>query len=158
MRSSQRPLLHATLALLACFTLTACGSRQDTHPGQPVSKREAIFKRFLRTSEPIGMMLRGSKPFEAQQVQQLAATLKTLSTEPWQYFPPGSTYYPSRAKPAVWEKPAEFKAARQRFILAAAQLAQAAQSGNPDAIRPAFHALSASCDACHQTFRGPPRF
>ncbi len=158
MRLRRPPLFPATLAMLACCTLAACGPRQDTHPGQPVSKREAIFKQFLRTSEPMGMMLRGSKPFEAQQAQQLAASLKALSTEPWQYFPQGSTYYPSRAKPAVWEKPAQFKAAQDRFIHAADQLARAAQSGNPDAIRPAFHELSASCDACHQDFRGPPRF
>ena len=158
MRSRQPPLFSAALALLACCTLAACGPRQDTHPGQPVTKREAVFKQFLHTSEPIGMMLRGSKPFEAQQVRQLAATLKTLSIEPWQYFPPGSTYYPSRAKPAVWEQPARFKAAQKRFIQAAGRLAQAGQSGNPDAIRPAFHELSSSCDACHQTFRGPPRF
>ena len=158
MRPHRFSLFPAAPALLACLALAACGPRQDTHPGQPVGKREAIFKKFLRASEPIGMMLRGSKPFEAQQVQQLAATLKTLSTEPWQYFPPGSTYYPSRAKPAVWEKPAEFKAARDRFVRAADHLAQAAQSGNPDAVRPAFHELSASCDACHQDFRGPPRF
>ncbi len=158
MRFHRSPLLPATLALLACLALTACGPGKDTHPGQPVTKREAIFKQFLLTSEPIGMMLRGSKPFEAQQVQQLAARLKALSTKPWQHFPQGSTYYPSRAKPAVWEKPAQFKAAQDRFIHAADQLARAAQSGNPDAVRPAFRELSASCDACHQTFRGPPRF
>ena len=158
MPSYHRPSLPLCLAFLSCLFLTACGPGKDTHPGQPVTKREAIFKQFLRTSEPIGMMLRGSKPFEAQQVGQMSATLKALSTQPWRYFPPGSTYYPSRAKPAVWEKPAEFKAAQDRFIRAASQLAQVAQSGNPDVIRPAFHELSASCDACHQEFRGPPRF
>ena len=158
MRRFTRPPLPLPLLLAACLALTGCGRGADTHPGQPVAKREAIFKRYLRTTEPMGMMLRGSKPFEAQRFQQLAATLKTLSTEPWQYFPVGSTYYPSRAKAAVWEKPAEFKAAQDRFTRAAAQLAEATQRGNPDVIRPAFRQLSESCNACHHEFRGPPRF
>lgn len=158
MRPYRCPHFHLPLLLASCLALSACGHGKDTHPGQPVTKREAIFKEFLRTSEPMGMMLRGSKPFEAQRVQQLSATLKALSTQPWQYFPVGSTYYPSRAKPAVWEKPAEFKAAQERFIRAADQLAQVAQGGNPDAIRPVFQDMSESCKACHQEFRGPPRF
>lgn len=153
-----RPHKHIPLLLIACLALAACGRHEDTHPGQPVTKREAIFKQFLRTSEPMGMMLRGSKPFEAQRFQQLAATLKTLSTQPWRYFPVGSTYYPSRAKAAVWNKPADFKSAQERFIHSADRLAKVAQSGNPDAIKPAFQALNESCKTCHQEFRGPPRF
>ncbi len=143
-------------ALLAVLGLSACGQAEDTHPGQPVTKRKVIFKTILRTLEPMGLVVRGHNEYNAAQFRAAAARLQELSTQPWQYFTPGSNYPPTRAKPDVWAKPAEFKQAQQKFITAAAGLNQAAQSNNLDTIRPAFAAVESSCKSCHQQFRGIP--
>ena len=145
------------LAGLIVLGLAGCGQKKDTHPGQPVTKREAIFKQILRTLEPMGRMVRGNKDYDAAEFLQYAAKLQTLSTQPWPYFTPGSVYSPSRVKNTVWSKPDEFKAAQQKFISAVTMLHTQAATGNMEAIRPAFHAVESSCKSCHQEFRGPPR-
>lgn len=145
----------APLLLCACLGLAGCGPKPDTHPGQPVTKRRAVLQETLRTFEPMGVILRGRDAYVPEKFLALAVKLQALSTRPWTYFPPGSTYAPSRAKPAVWRQPAQFKQAQDTYVKAAADLAAAAKTGNLDQIRPAYARVRESCAACHKTFRGP---
>jgi cytochrome c556 len=154
---SLKPFLRAAPLLLGVgMMLAGCGPKPDTHPGQPVTKRRALLHETLRTFEPMGMMVRGNKePYDAAKFLSLADKLQTLSTQPWSFFPPGSTYAPSRAKPAVWQQSAQFKQAQDTYINAASGLDAAAKTGNLDLIRPAYLRVSDSCAACHKAFRGP---
>lgn len=145
------------LLLLMCFTLASCGHGDvDTHQGQPVTKRKLVFKEMLRSFEPMGLMVRGRDPYDQAGFLKHALALQALSTQPWQYFSANSNYSPTRAKPDVWDKPAEFKQAQQKFVDAAAKLAVTAKTGNLDVIRHDFGAVEDSCKACHQQFRGIP--
>ncbi|MHB1175439.1 MAG: c-type cytochrome [Sulfuriferula sp.] len=148
--------LRAPLILLACFAMAACGPAKDTHVGQPGTKRKLVFKQMLRNFEPMGLMLRGRKPYEKDRFLRYAVELQTLSTQPWQYFTPGSNYSPTRAKSEVWQKPAQFKQAQQVFIAASAQLADSAKTGDMDVIRASYGKVADSCKACHRDFRGGP--
>jgi len=153
---SLKPYLRtAPLLISACLVLAGCGPKPDTHPGQPVTKRRALLQETMRTFEPMGIVVRGKNPYVATKFQTLADKLQTLSTQPWVYFPPGSTYAPSRAKPEVWQQSAQFKQAQETYIKAVSNLAVAAKSGNLDLIRPAYARVGDSCSACHKTFRGP---
>lgn len=147
-------LCAAPLLIGACLVLAGCGPKTDTHPGQPVTKRRALLQDTLRTFEPMGIMMRGKKPYAAADFLALAERLQTLSTQPWAYFPPGSTYAPSRAKPAVWQQSAQFRQAQDTYIKAASNLVAVAKTGNPDLIRAAYLQVSESCAACHKAFRG----
>lgn len=148
--------LRLPLIFLCCFALASCGHK-DTHPGQPVTKRKLVFKQILRNFEPMGMVVRGRKPYQKDQFLQYAVELQTLSTQPWKYFTPDSNYSPTRAKPEVWQKPAQFKQAQQKFIAASAQLVEGAKTGNMDVIRADYGKVADSCKACHREFRGGPR-
>jgi cytochrome c556 len=153
---SLKPYLRATPLLIgACLVLAGCAQRVDTHPGQPVTKRRALLHETMRTFEPMGIMVRGQSPYVAADFLALADKLQALSTQPWGYFPPGSTYAPSRAKPAVWQQAAQFKLAQEKYIKAASSLAAMAKTGNLDLIRPVYMRVSDSCAACHKAFRGP---
>ena len=153
---SLKPSLRtAPLLIGACLALAGCGPKPDTHPGQPVTKRRALLQETMRTFEPMGIMVRGKNPYVAATFQSLADKLQTLSTQPWVYFPPGSTYAPSRAKPAVWQQSEKFKQAQDTYIKATAGLATIAKTGNLDLIRPAYARVGDSCSACHKAFRGP---
>jgi cytochrome c556 len=141
------------LAVVCLTLLSACGQQEDTHPGQPVTKRIAIFKENIRTFEAMGLMVRDKEPYSSNDFLEAAQKLKGLSTQPWVYFTPGSNYAPSRALPAVWQQPDAFKHAQETFIVAAAQLADVAKTGNLDQIKPVYNQVKESCAACHRDFR-----
>ena len=144
------------MVLTGLLLASGCSSNEDTHPGQPVTHRKLLFKQMVRTLEPMGLMVRGRRDYDPEQFIVLAGQLKGLSTKPWVYFTPDSNYPPTRAKPDVWDKPADFRAAQQKFINAADALVTAASSRNMDTIKPSFAAVESSCKACHQQFRGIP--
>jgi cytochrome c556 len=140
---------------MAALMLTACSSEpQDTHPNQPVAKRKAVFKQMMRTLEPMGMVAREREPYESQAFLASAQQLKQLAAEPWPHFTADSNYPPTRARPEVWQKPAEFVQAQQKLRESTEQLLKAAESGNMTQIRPALNKVEESCKSCHQQFRG----
>lgn len=149
------PKVLLALTVLTAFTLTACSSEpQDKHPNQPVSKRKAVFKQMMRTLEPLGMAVRGRENYEPQKFLAGAQELKQLSTEPWVHFTANSNYPPTRAKPEVWQKPAEFKQAQEKLMESTQQLVKVSESGNIEQIRPVLNQVEENCKSCHQQFRG----
>ena len=152
-------MIFASLPRVAILSLglaiTACNSAAppDTFPGQPVTERNKIFKQMIRAFEPIGLMARGKEPFAADKAIASATELKRLSTLPWNHFPAGSDYAPTKAKAAIWEKPTEFKRAQDEFVAAADKLASAAQARELDTLQPAYEAVHQSCSSCHKAYR-----
>ncbi len=134
--------------------LSGCGGDvKDTHPQQWVSQRQAVFKDFTRTLEPMGLMARERQRFDAAAFSAAALRLQALSTQPWPLFTADSNYPPTKAQAQVWEKPADFKQAQQDFLDSVNQLAQAAQAGTLAAGRPAVEQVQQRCKACHDQFR-----
>ncbi len=151
---SSRPVLFL-FALLAAGFLTGCDSSPppDTFPGQPVTQRNRLFKGMLRSVEPIGLMARGKQKFDALAAQGHATELHRLAREPWSHFPPGSDYKPSKAKPAIWEKPAEFKQAQEALLRNTDRLLDAARARDEAAVKAAYEATYQACSGCHKAFR-----
>lgn len=150
-RRVARPALVALVAG-GCLAVTGC-SEKDTHPGQPVTKRRAIFHEMLQNFEPMGMMVRDRKPYDKDQFLKYALALQALSSQPWSHFPPGSIYGKSRARPEIWEKEAEFKTYQQKLQDSVNRLVTVAGTGSLDAIRPSYAAVAESCKRCHEAFR-----
>jgi cytochrome c556 len=149
--------INLVVLALTGLMLSACSSHEDTHPGQPVTHRKAIFKEMLRSFEPMGLVARGRNPYNQAEFLKYAEELQGLGSKPWQYFTPDSNYEPTRAKPEVWDKPVEFKQAQQHFMDATTQLVSTAKTGDFSKVQHDFAAVEDSCKACHQQFRGIPR-
>lgn len=142
-----------TLVALSALTLAACsGEAPDTHPDQPVTKRKQAFKAMLRSFEPMGTMLKDRR-YDADAFARLAGEFARLRDVPWQHFGADSNYPPTKAKPAVWEKPGEFEQRRQEFVSATERLLAAAAARNEADARSSYAAVQDSCKACHNTFR-----
>ena len=151
-------MIKLSVILLTCLTLVSCSSSDvDTHQGQPVTKRKAVFKEMLRSFEPMGLMARERNPYNQAEFLKYAQALQTLSSQPWHYFTPDSNYAPTRAKPEVWDKPLEFKQAQQHFMDASTQLVSTVKTGVFTKVQHDFATVENSCKACHQQFRGIPR-
>ncbi|MDQ5897942.1 MAG: hypothetical protein QG612_2028 [Pseudomonadota bacterium] len=151
-----RSLSHALLILAGAgvLALAACsGETPDTHPNQPVSKRREIFKSFTRHFEPIGQVARERKPYKADEFLQEALALQKLADQPWALFPADSNYPPTRALPAVWDKPAEFAQASADYRQKVDALVSAAQGSDLERIKAAVSQVEGSCRSCHDAFR-----
>ncbi len=59
------------------------------------------------------------------------------------------------AKAEIWTKPGEFQQAIDDFAAAADALEDAADDGDPAAVKAAFKDLGKSCGGCHKPFRKP---
>ncbi len=140
-------------ALLVLLSLTACsGPVEDTRPGQPVKQRQEAFKAMLRSFEPMGTMLRSDR-YQADEFARLANELVSLREAPWQHFAPDTNYPPTKAKAAVWERPQDFEAERQKFFALTDTLAAAAQTRDKAQVQTAYDRVHAGCKSCHNDFK-----
>ena len=148
-------LLPITLSLIAStMFLSACGdSAKDTNPQQWLTKRTTVFKKMTKTLEPLGLVARGHKDYVKSEFVEGAQALKELSTQPWAYFTADGNYPPTRAKPEVWNKPAEFKQAQDNYLGAVDKLVAVSGSADMPAIGAAVDAVQKSCKSCHDQFR-----
>lgn len=150
--SKLRPFIF--MALSAALTLTACNDApKDTHPDKPVTKRNAIFKQFTRTLEPMGLVARERQAYNQREFLASALELEKISSQPWPLFTADSNYPPTHAKADVWAKSAEFKLAQEKYLDTVGQLVKAAQGGDVAVIRPAVNEVQKSCKSCHNQFR-----
>lgn len=142
------------LTAVAALGLSACGeATKDTHPDQWVTKRKALFKQFTKTLEPMGMVARGRKDYNPREFNINALELQALTAQPWALFTADSNYPPTLAKSAVWEKPAEFQGAQDKFQMTVKDLVQASQGSDLERIKAAVNAVQNSCKTCHDQFR-----
>jgi len=79
--------------------------------------------------------------------------MRSIATIVPSVFPEGSGDGKTEATAAIWEKPAEFKMAVDKFVSAANGMADAVDSGEMSAIGPAIKELGGSCKGCHDDFR-----
>lgn len=139
-----------TVVVLLTSTLLA----PLTWANDPVATRQAEFKKILRAFEPMGMMIRGAKPYQAQPFQQHALALLNSHDTPWQYFPPGSDRGKTRAKAEIWTQAADFQAEQQLFSSRVKALHQATTAqADLATLRARYGEVAQSCKSCHDSFR-----
>lgn len=117
---------------------------------QEIKYRKGIMKAVGGTMGSLAAVLKQQAPKE--HARPLALTMRNLASIVPEIFPSSSDFGETAALPAIWEKPAEFKAALNAFVLAAAILPDAASKGGED-YKIAFVALGKSCKGCHEKFR-----
>ncbi|EKD96898.1 MAG: cytochrome c, class II [uncultured bacterium] len=145
----------ALITLVAATALlSACSDRvKDSHPQQLVSKRQAIFKKFTKTLEPMGLVARGRQDYARADFMASALALQELASQPWTYFTADGNYPPTRARPEVWSQPGEFKQAQDNYLAAIDTLVQVAGSADLPGIRASVEAVQKNCKSCHDQFR-----
>jgi cytochrome c556 len=142
-----------SICAAACLLLACSDAGKDTHPDQLVSKRQAIFKKFTKTLEPMGLVARERNDYIKAEFVANAQALQELSKQPWVYFSADGNYQPSRAKPEVWTQADDFKKAQTNYLSAVDQLVAVSGSADLPAIKNAVDAVQKSCKTCHDQFR-----
>jgi cytochrome c556 len=120
-----------------------------------VKQRQAAMtlqgKYFYGTLRP---MAQGKMPYDATAIARTAGYLHALSGMPWDGFAPGTKGVKSRALPAIWEQPDNFKAAAEKFQGDTAKLVELTRGGDEAAIKAQILEINKACGSCHDDFRG----
>jgi cytochrome c556 len=139
-----RPIFAAVLATAVLLPAAAMAG--------PIEERQTIMEGNGRDTKMGGDMLKGAVPFDAATAQKILASYAAAAKAFPAHFPAGSGTGDTEASPAIWTKPAEWKAATSKFqtdtaAAAALKPATAAEFGK------AFGMVTANCKSCHEGFR-----
>jgi cytochrome c556 len=139
------------LSVLVCGATTAMAqSCQDV-----IDKRQAFMKRSADMAKVGSAMVKGDAPFDLAKAKEILATFAEDAAAMPTLFPDCSkTGDHTTAAPAIWDKPADFKAAQDKFSADV----KAAQDSlkDLDSLKASFQTIGKDCGSCHQAFRVRP--
>ena len=124
-------------------------------PAEVVKMRLEGLRQLGAAFKNVNDELKSSAP-NAYLLELFARQIRDAAKEQYNWFPAGSGPQPgikTGAKPEIWEKPADFKAAQDAFAAQAASFMEVVSSKDVEKIRAQTKPLSQSCGGCHRTFR-----
>ena len=148
-----RTKLLAAATAIAVLSSVSLEALAQAKPDVLVAQRQAAMKLIGKYFGPIGAMMKGAAPYNADVVAVNATYLENLSRMPWDGFDPSTKGEKSKAKPEVFTDTAKFKAAADLMEGEMAKLGAAARAKNEAGVRAAFGAVAKSCGGCHDAFR-----
>lgn len=145
-------LLASGVALALGMGIAATAFAQ-AKPEVLVKQRQAAMILQGKYLGPIGGMLKGNIPYNADTVALNATFLENLSRMPWDGFQQSTSGVKSAAKPEIYSDAAKFKAAAETLEAETAKLGAAARAKNEAGVKAAFGGVAKACGSCHDTFR-----
>lgn len=146
-----------TKMLAAAIAIAALGASLDalaqTKPDVLVKQRQAAMTLQAKYLGPIGAMLKGAAPYNADVVAINATFLENLARMPWDGFDASTKGEKTKAKPEVFTDTAKFKADAEQLEQATAKLGAVARAKDEAGVRASFGAVAKACGGCHDTFR-----
>jgi cytochrome c556 len=140
----------AAFALSVGVTATAMA---QVKPEVLVKQRQAAMTLQGKYLGPIGGMLKGAIPYNADVVALNATFLENLSRMPWDGFQQSTSGVKSDAKPEIFTDAAKFKEAYEMLEAATAKLGAAARAKDEAGVKASFGGVAKACGSCHDTFR-----
>jgi cytochrome c556 len=143
----------ATGVALALGVGIAASAVAQVKPDVLVKQRQAAMTLQGKYLGPIGAMMKGAVPYNADVVALNATFLENLSRMPWDGFQPSTSGEKSKAKPEIYKDMAKFKAAWETLEAETAKLGAAARAKNEADVRATFGGVAKACGSCHDAFR-----
>jgi cytochrome c556 len=143
----------AASVVLALGAGVAADALAQAKPDVLVAQRQAAMKLQGKYLGPIGGMLKGAAPYNADVVAINATFLENLARMPWDGFQPSTSGEKSAAKPEIYKDTAKFKAAADALEAATAKLGAVARAKDEAGVRANFGAVAKACGSCHDDFR-----
>ena len=118
-----------------------------------VKQRQAAMTLQGKYLGPIGAMMKGAAPYNADIVALNATFLENLSRMPWDGFQASTADVKSAAKPEIYKDAAKFKGASEALEAATAKLGAVARAKDEAGVKAAFGGVAKACGSCHDDFR-----
>jgi len=144
-------LLAAAVSVIALGSVTLEALAQ-AKPDVLMKQRQAAMTLQGKYLGPIGGMLKGNIPYNADVVAVNATYLENLARMPWDGCVPSTSGEKSKTKPEALTDP-KFKAAAETLEAETAKLGAAARAKNEAGVRAAFGGVAKACGACHDAYR-----
>lgn len=145
--------LLAVSVVLALGGGIAAEALAQTKPDVLVKQRQAAMTLQGKYLGPIGGMLKGAVPYNADVVAINATFLENLARMPWDGFQASTSGEKSDAKPEIYTDMAKFRAAADTLEAATARLGAVARAKDEAGVRANFGAVAKSCGSCHDAYR-----
>jgi adenylosuccinate lyase len=140
-------------AVTVAFGAFASQAFAQAKPDQLVKQRQAAMTLQGKYLGPIGGMLKGNIPYNADIVARNATFLENLARMPWDGFDASTRGEKSRTKPEAFTDAAKFKAAADLLEETSSKLGEAARAKNEAGVRAAFGPVAKACGSCHDSYR-----
>src|SRR5215468_5187813 len=127
-------LLAAAVAVAALGTVSIEALAQ-AKPDVLVKQRQAAMTLQGKYLGPIGAMMKGAVPYNADVVAVNATFLENLARMPWDGFDPSTKGEKSKTRPEAFTDTAKFKAAYELLEAETAKLGAAARAKDEKAVR-----------------------
>jgi len=148
-----RTKLLATVISIGVLGGASLEALAQAKPDVLVKQRQAAMTLQGKYLGPIGAMMKGAAPYNADVVALNATFLENLARMPWDGFDASTKGEKSKAKPEVFTDTAKFKAAADTLEAETAKLGAAARAKNEAGVRAAFGGVAKACGSCHDGFR-----
>ena len=122
-------------------------------PDVLVAQRQAAMKLQGKYLGPIGAMLKGAVPYNADIVSRNATFLENLARMPWDGFDPSTSGEKSKTKPETYKEMAKFTAAADTLVAETGKLGTVARAKDEAGVRAAFGGVAKACGSCHDAYR-----
>ncbi len=143
-------MVGVALSLAASASTSAWAQAK---PDVLVAQRQAAMKLQGKYLGPIGAMLKGAAPYNADIVARNATFLENLARMPWDGFDPSTSGEKSKTKPDVLKDMAKFRAAADALEAETSKLGEAARAKNEAGVRASFGGVAKACGSCHDAYR-----
>ncbi|WP_052760976.1 c-type cytochrome [Sedimenticola thiotaurini] len=148
----KKGLLQSAL-IISLLGAATSASQAEVRIQGAIDFRESIMTTFKWYMGPMGSMVKGRMPFDAELFKSRAEGLvKATRLDLAEGYPKGSVG-DSEAKPEIWENWDEFEAKIQSLRDEAAKLQEVAATGDEAAIKAQFGETGKVCGSCHKQFR-----
>jgi cytochrome c556 len=139
--------------LLAAAAIVTIGVSAASAQSPAIQARKEILRTFGPASQPLGLMLRGERPFDLPTVQASLRTFAEGAARLPALFPADSQTGDTRALPAIWAEKARFDGIWKTLE----DNSRAALTGitNEATLRTEMPKVLGQCGACHTPFRRP---
>lgn len=147
--------LRITGALLLGAAVSGPALADEPTPKEKAVKyRQAAMTLVGSNFKPMGAMIKGEIPYDAEAFARHASDLAAVSSiDILRGFPADSEGGKSEAKAEIWFEWDDFSAKMDDMKAEAAKLAEVATGGDKAAIKKQFGATGETCKACHKKFK-----
>jgi len=142
----------ATALALLALAFAAAAHAQDA--AKVIKYRQSAHFLLGWNIGPIGAMVKGEIPFDADAAQMRALRLAQVAPMIAEGYPPGSqTGAPTKAKPEIWENMDDFRQKVADLEASTQKLVAATETGDLKQVGAALGNVGGACKACHDQYK-----